>query len=65
MSNSCLMKYDSPSLLLIRYELRHIKLEKLKRMTMEDQKSSLNNSYEVEMTEAKDANFSEPLPPSQ
>jgi len=54
-----------PSLLLIRYELRHIKQEKLKRMAMEDEKSSVNNSYEVEMAEAKDISFVEPLPPSE
>ncbi|XP_068479159.1 uncharacterized protein [Phaseolus vulgaris] len=49
----------------LEYELRHIKQEKLKRMAMEDEKSSVNNSYEVEMSEAKDFNFIEPLPPSE
>ncbi|BAT97285.1 hypothetical protein VIGAN_09068300 [Vigna angularis var. angularis] len=49
----------------LEYELRHIKHEKLKRMAMEDEKSSVNNSYEVEMAEAKDINFVEPLPPAE
>ena len=46
----------------IRYELQAIKLEKLKRMTMEDEKSSDNNIYEVEMSEAKHGVFIEPPP---
>ena len=59
-----LMKYDTPSLLLIRYELRDIQREKLKQMAVEDEKSSDNNPYEVEMAEANHENFIEPLPPS-
>ncbi|XP_020202415.1 uncharacterized protein LOC109788160 [Cajanus cajan] len=49
----------------LEYELRDIQREKLKRMAMEDEKSSDNNPYEVEMAEAKHGNFTEPLPPSE
>lgn len=34
-------------------------------MAVEDEKSSDNNPYEVEMAEANHENFIEPLPPSQ
>lgn len=57
------MKFDSPWLL-IRYELRAIQREKLEQMAMEDEKSSDNSPYEIEMAEAKHGNFIEPLPPS-
>lgn len=43
--------------LLIRYELRAIQREKLKRMAMEDAKSSDNRPNEVEMAEAKHGNL--------
>ncbi|XP_012572956.1 uncharacterized protein [Cicer arietinum] len=46
------------------YELRAIQQEKLKQMAMEDDKSSDNHPYEIEMAEAKHGNFIEPLPPS-
>ncbi|KAK2432864.1 hypothetical protein QL285_018198 [Trifolium repens] len=46
------------------YELRAIQQEKLKQMAMEEDKSSDNNPYEIEMAEAKHVNVIEPLPPS-
>ncbi|TKY68600.1 hypothetical protein E2542_SST04856 [Spatholobus suberectus] len=49
----------------LEYELRDIQREKLKLMAMEDEKSSDNNPYEVEMAEAKHGNFIDPLPPSE
>ncbi|MED6219814.1 hypothetical protein PIB30_039198 [Stylosanthes scabra] len=48
----------------VEYELRAIQREKLKKMAMEDEKSSDNSPYEVEMSEAKHGNFLEPQPPS-
>lgn len=45
------------------YELRAIQREKLKRMAMEEAKSSDNRPNEVEMAEAKHGNL-ESLPPS-
>lgn len=57
------MTFDSPSLL-IRYELRAIQQEKLKQMAMEEDKSSENHPYEIEMAEAKHGNSLEPLPPT-
>ncbi|KAG4921526.1 hypothetical protein GLYMA_18G153000v4 [Glycine max] len=48
----------------LEYELRDIQREKLKQMAVEDEKSSDNNPYEVEMAEANHENFIEPLPPS-
>ncbi|PNY04953.1 hypothetical protein L195_g011016 [Trifolium pratense] len=59
------MTFDLPlPSLLIRYELRAIQQEKLKQMAMEEDKSSDNHPYEIEMSEAKHVNFIEPLPPS-
>ncbi|KAJ1427986.1 BSD domain [Sesbania bispinosa] len=49
---------------IVEYELRAIQQEKLKQMAMEDEKSSDNSPYEIEMAEAKHGNFIEPLPPS-
>ncbi|CAL0306016.1 unnamed protein product [Lupinus luteus] len=46
------------------YELRAIQQEKLKRMAMEDDKSSDNNPNEIEMSEAKLGCFVESQPPS-
>ncbi|XP_057459142.1 uncharacterized protein LOC130749789 [Lotus japonicus] len=46
------------------YELRAIQQEKLKRMATEDEKSSNNSLYEIEMAEAKHGSIIEPLPPS-
>ncbi|XP_061367852.1 uncharacterized protein LOC133310861 [Gastrolobium bilobum] len=48
----------------VEYELRAVQQEKLKRMAMEDEKSSDNSPYEVEMAEAKHGNFIEPTSPS-
>ncbi|KAL1330661.1 hypothetical protein HN51_047910 [Arachis hypogaea] len=48
----------------VEYELRAIQREKLKKMAMEDEKSSDNSPYEVEMSETKPGNFLEPQPPS-
>ncbi|KAL5073023.1 hypothetical protein RYX36_012007 [Vicia faba] len=45
------------------YELRAIQQEKLKQMAMEEDKSSENHPYEIEMAEAKHGNSIEPLPP--
>ncbi|KAI4356418.1 hypothetical protein L6164_000442 [Bauhinia variegata] len=47
---------------LIEYELRAVQLEKLKSMAMEDEKSSDNGAWEVEMAEAKHGVFNEPQP---
>lgn len=60
---TCSDEIDFPSLL-IRYELRAIQQEKLKRMATEDEKSSNNSLYEIEMAEAKHGSIIEPLPPS-
>ncbi|CAJ1949321.1 unnamed protein product [Sphenostylis stenocarpa] len=49
----------------LEYELRHIQQEKLKRMAIEDEKSSSNNSYEVEMAETKHGIFIEAQLPSE
>lgn len=45
------------------YELRAIQQEKLKQMAMEEDKSSENHQYEIEMAEAKHGNSVEPLAP--
>ncbi|XP_027337627.1 uncharacterized protein LOC113851362 [Abrus precatorius] len=46
----------------LEYELRDVQREKLKRMAMEDEKSSDKSPYEVEMAEATQGNFTAPLP---
>lgn len=41
--------------LIFRYEQQAIRVAKLKRMAMENEKSSVTSTYEVEMAEAKQA----------